>query len=204
MHSLDQKKASQLLQEIQAKLKEEPITIGDFVSLLGDRSFALAILIFSLPNSLPVPGIPGFSTLTGIPILWIALQMVWGKQSIWLPETVARREIAQHMVGKIITTSVPYITRLEKWLHPRFAFFCTAWGERLVGLLITSMAFILTLPIVGGNFLPGFSISLLALALLERDGLFAIISAAYCILSLVFMYQVLLWAATGLMAWIGV
>ena len=50
-----------------------------------------------------------------------------------------------------------------------------AWGERLIGLLIMILACILSLPIPGGNFMPTICICILALAVLERDGLFGII-----------------------------
>lgn len=196
-------KASHLLRHIDHGLKDGSITVQDFVSLLGDRSFALTILVFSLPNSLPVPGIPGFSTITGIPILVIALQMVFGRENIWLPRKVAEKEIAQGALSRIIDIAIPYVARLEKLLHPRLPFFCTAWGERLVGLLIVTMALILSLPIVGGNFFPGMSISLMALAILERDGLFAIFSMGFCIASIILMYSLLEWAVLALLGWLG-
>ena len=184
-------KASQLLANIHLLMKEEAITIRGFVTLLGDRSFALTILIFSLPNSLPLPGIPGLSTVTGIPILLIALQIVWGKESIWLPKRIAAKEISQSFLSKVIGASIPYVAKLEKCLHPRWNVFFTRGGERFIGLLIAIMAFILSLPIVGGNFLPGLSISLLAIALLESDGIFALIAMAFCILSLALMFRLL-------------
>jgi hypothetical protein len=61
------KRTSDLLKEIRDLPDQGMVTIGTFVDMLGDRSFSLCILIFSLPNSLPVPGIPGFSTITGCP-----------------------------------------------------------------------------------------------------------------------------------------
>lgn len=196
-------KASQILQNIHALLKEDAITVQDFVMLLGDRSFALSILIFSLPNSLPIPGIPGFSTLTGIPILCIALQMVWGKETIWLPRKVAHKTISQSMLATILTKSIPFVARLEKYLHPRLTWVTSRNGERVIGLLIAFMAFILSLPLVGGNFLPGLSISLMAIALLERDGLFALISMAFCIASIAAMYKLIAWAFRIMLHWAG-
>lgn len=196
-------KASQLLQNLHELLKEEPISLRDFVTLLGDRSFALAILIFSLPNSLPLPSFPGFSTITGIPILVIALQIAWGKQNIWLPERIARKEISQGIVSTIIGKSIPYVQKLEKLLHPRLSVLYSTGGERLIGLLIALMSLILCLPIVGGNFLPGLSISLLAIALLERDGLFALLSMAFCLTTIALMYSLIEWAFVTAYHWIA-
>src|SRR5687768_2949363 len=87
----DRKRTSDLLRDIADQPDHGTISVGRFVELLGDRSFALCILIFSLPNSLPVPGIPGFSTITGVPILLIALQIVFGRKAIWLPPKIAAK-----------------------------------------------------------------------------------------------------------------
>lgn len=194
-------RASHLLKQIEAASHGDTISVGEFVSMLGDRSFALAILIFSLPNSLPVPGIPGFSTVTGLPILFIALQLIAGKHTIWLPKRVAEKTFSQAFLKKIVTKAMPVVLWLEKFLHPRLGFVCGPIGERVIGLLIATMAFILVLPIVGGNFLPGASISLLALALLENDGIFASFSMAFCLLSLWLMYSIVVWALKLFLTW---
>ena len=167
------------------------ISIGEFMSILGDRAFCLAILIFSLPNSLPVPGIPGFSTITGIPIVVLALQMMAGKPVIWLPKRVANKTFSRQGLCKLITKTLPSIVFLEKYLRPRILFMSQPLGERLIGFLIFILSFILIMPIPGGNFLPGLSISLLALGLLERDGLFLFLAISFILLSLTFMIKII-------------
>lgn len=194
--------ASELLKRIYDLPPRETISIGEFITLLGDRSFALVILIFSLPNSLPVPGIPGFSTITGLPILFIAFQMLMGRDSIWLPKKIAAKNFSYNFLRKIIKKALPVIVYIEKFLHPRMLGICNNNGERVIGLFIAMMAFILTLPIVGGNFLPGAAISLMALALLENDGLFACFSIAFCILSLYIMLSILMWVAQLVISWV--
>lgn len=197
------KRTSDILQGILDSPDHGEITVGDFVAKLGERSFALIILIFSLPNALPLPGIPGVSTVTGLPIMFIAMQMIWGRNAIWLPRKLAEKKFHQAMMTKIIGKALPSVLWLEKLLHPRMTALCTSYGERLIGLLIVLMAVILALPILGGNFLPGFCISLLALALLENDGFFAAISIAITLAGFVLMYQVIALVFTGVMHGIG-
>lgn len=201
-HANEKKRTSDLLQEIADRQGDGSITIGQFVEMLGDRSFALTILIFSLPNSLPVPGIPGFSTLTGLPILIIALQIVFGRASIWLPKQVAEKQFSQAVVTKIVLKALPVIRWLERFIKPRLTPLCESLGERFIGLLIVLMALILVLPIVGGNFLPGFSISLMALALLENDGMFAILSIFVCLSSLYVMYEIIRFVVSAAIHWL--
>lgn len=195
-------RASTLLQQIADTPDRETISVGEFVSLLGERSFALAILIFSLPNSLPVPGIPGFSTITGLPILFIAMQMVMGEKTIWLPRKVSEKTFSQAFLKKIVTKAMPLVLWLERYLHPRGRVLCGPVGERIMGFLIVLMAFILVLPIVGGNFLPGASISLMALALLENDGLFASVAITVCLLSLALMFSIVVWLLKLAIGWL--
>ena len=197
------KRTSDLLQDIAQTTGRGEITIGDFVAMLGERSFALAILIFSLPNSLPIPGVPGFSTLTGLPILFIALQILCGRKDIWLPRKVAAKRFQGEFLTKIIRKALPVVIWLEKLLHPRLTIVCESIGERFIGFLIAMMAFILALPIAGANFLPALSISLLALALLENDGFFAALSILFTLASLCFMYEVILLVVGGTVHWVS-
>lgn len=177
------------------------IMIGDFVTLLGDRSFALAILIFSLPNAVPI-GVPGFSTVTGLPILFIALQILCGRKVIWLPRKVAEKRFQQEFLAKVICKALPVVIWVEKFLHPRLTILCESIGERFIGFLIAVMACILALPIVGANFPPALSISLLALSLLEDDGVFAVLSMLFCIATAYFMYSVVMVVLGGTLHWV--
>ena len=170
-HATKPSKTSDILRVILARCEGEgSISIGEFLNLLGDRAFCLAILVFALPNSLPIPGIPGFSTITGLPIVFIAAQMMLGRDVIWLPKRVAARSFSKSTLAKILTKSIPFIEKLEKFLKPRWTWLTEGFGERVVGLMLVVLALILSLPIPGGNFLPGISITLLSLCLLEKDG----------------------------------
>jgi hypothetical protein len=197
----EHKRTSDLLKDIANAPDHGQISIGRFVEMLGDRSFALSILIFSLPNSLPVPGIPGFSTLTGIPILLIALQIMFGRSAIWLPEKVAEKHFSHAIIVKIVNKALPVISWLERYIKPRMTFMCESLGERAIGFLIVVMSIILALPIVGGNFLPGFSISLMALALLENDGIFAIFSMVFALCSVYIMYEIIYFVLSLAIKW---
>ncbi len=185
------KRPSELLKNIMQTPERDNITIGNFVELLGNRSFALIILILAMPNVLPI-GIPGFSTMTGVPILCMALQMVWGRQVIWLPNKMAGKHLQQKHLNKIICKILPTLLWLEKFLRPRGTILCKSIGTRVIGLVIAMMASVLVLPIIGGNLLPGFSISLLALALLEKDGFLVVASILFTMTSFYLLYSVML------------
>ncbi|MFW0776540.1 MAG: exopolysaccharide biosynthesis protein [Rickettsiales bacterium] len=186
------RRTSAILQEIiDSADKDGTISLGEFMKLLGDRTFCLAILVFSLPNSLPVPGIPGFSTITGLPIIFIAMQLLAGRSSIWLPKKVAQKTFTRRSAAKMLSKALPAVKWLEKFLRPRLVFVTSPFGERLLGALFIILSGIIILPIPGGNFLPGLSMSLIALGMLSRDGLFVLSAIAFSIASVVFMIEII-------------
>ncbi len=146
------------------------IRVREILELLGERAFGLAILVFTLPNSLPIPSPPGFSAVTGIPILLLAAQMVLGRLTPWLPRRIGDYSFSREKFATLLKKALPYIRRIERLLHPRLAFMHGALAERMVGLVIVFLALVLSLPIPFGNFVPGLSMSLIAIGMLERDG----------------------------------
>jgi hypothetical protein len=185
-------RTSDIVRHIIAQCEEGgSITLREFLHLLGDRSFGLVILMFSLPNSLPIPGIPGFSTVTGLPITLIALQMVLGRQTVWLPEKMANISFSKTLLGKMLSKALPSLIKLEKILKPRVLAVTSPLGERVIGAFFVVLSLIIALPIPGGNFLPGVAMSLIGLGLLERDGLFILLSKLFAIGSIIFMCQII-------------
>ncbi|MFO0389618.1 MAG: exopolysaccharide biosynthesis protein [Alphaproteobacteria bacterium] len=195
-----QHKTSVLLRNIMKSSEEkDQVSVGEFIAALGDRSFCLAVLVFSLPNSLPVPGIPGFSTITGLPITFIAMQMVLGRKSLWLPKKIAAKRFSSRGLAKMLAKAIPTVERLEKLLKPRWLPLTSSIGERFLGVLMVVLSLIIALPIPGGNFLPGLSMSLVALAMLERDGMFLLFAATFAIAGIIFMYEIII----GFFGWVG-
>ena len=65
----------------------ERISLGELTTSLGDRGFGLLVLIFALPNIIPM--IPGVSTVSGVVIALVGLQMMIGRHAPWMPGFVA-------------------------------------------------------------------------------------------------------------------
>ncbi len=82
-------RTSTLLVNFAEQHTQERVYLKDMSGLLGNRSFGFLLLLFALPNTLPIIGIPGVSTLTGIPLAIIALQMMTGLPEPKLPRAIA-------------------------------------------------------------------------------------------------------------------
>ncbi len=162
---------SSLLQDFAANFTAERVHVRDITESLGRRSFGFILLIFAIPNSLPIIGIPGVSTVTGLPLLFVAMQMALGYQRVYLPRWIANSSIATVDFQRLITRVVPWLKRLERLMKPRILFFTQGHAERWLGAFALLLAFLLVLPIPFGNLLPGLGILFIALGLIERDGL---------------------------------
>jgi len=150
------------------------ISLQEILKLLGARAFGIAILIFSLPNSLPIPSPPGFSAIIGFPIVIFGFQMLLGRKSLWLPPRVRRYRFSRAKFTAFLTKALPYIRKVERFLHPRLTFMGGKPAEHVLGFTILLLSALLVLPIPLGNFLPGLFISIIALGMLERDGALAL------------------------------
>ncbi len=147
------------------------VTIGEFIHTLGERVFGLAVLLFALPNSLPLPGIPGFSSITGAPIIIFGLQMMLGQRTPWLPQKISSYRFSQKKLAFILKKTIPILRKIEFFVKPRFSFMLSPLAERFIGLAFMILGWILAMPIPFGNFLPGISLCIIALGLVEGDGL---------------------------------
>lgn len=179
-------KTSDILRKI-ADGSAATITIGSLSEKLGDRGFGLILLIFAIPNAIPLI-IPGASAITGLPLIFLAAQLCLGRQKIWLPHFIAKREIKMAMLKKFVDIALPCLLKLEKISKPRVDMLTTPKFERIAGVIIVVLAFLIALPIPLGNFPLGVAITILALAITEQDGVLMIIGWISTILALCFLF----------------
>ena len=160
----------------------ERISIGDLLTALGDRALGALLFIFAFPNVLPVP--PGTSTLLGAPLVFLAAQLMLGRAP-WLPAVVARRSLLHADFAILVRRVAPWLQRAERLLRPRLPWAARPPMEYALGAVCLLLALVLVLPIPLGNMLPALAISLIALAVLERDGLWALAGLVVAVVSAV-------------------
>jgi hypothetical protein len=169
---------SSLLLAFAANFSAERVRVRDIIESLGHRSFGFILLIFALPNSLPILGIPGVSTITGLPMLFVAVQMALGHKRVYLPRWIADSSIATADFQKLITKVAPWLRRVEKLMRPRIPLLTQGSAERWLGAFCVLLAFLLVLPIPLGNLLPALGILFIALGLIESDGVCVLVGIA--------------------------
>lgn len=179
---------SAFLLEIAADESRERLSVADFLSLLKGRAIAALMLIFALPNAVPSP--PGTSGILGVPLIYLAVQMMLGHRP-WLPRFIADRSMSRTDFAAVVSRSAPFLARAERFLTPRIAVLTTPVGVRLIGAACLVLALVLILPIPLANMLPAIAIAALSLAVLERDGVWVIAGVVIGLLSLAVAWGVI-------------
>lgn len=177
--------------EILTAIAEDParlrVSVADLLAAMQDRAFGALMLIFAMPNALPMP--PGTSAILGAPLVFLAAQLMFGRKP-WLPKFIAERSMLRKDFASMVGKVAPWLARAERLLKPRLVAVARPPAEYAVGAVCLLMATILFLPIPFGNMLPALAICIFSLGLLERDGVWVIAGFLISIISSMLVYGV--------------
>ncbi|HXG78375.1 MAG TPA: exopolysaccharide biosynthesis protein [Methyloceanibacter sp.] len=182
-------KLSHILDAVAKDEKREYVSIADLFEVMRDRAFGALMLIFAAPNVLPLP--PGSSAILGAPLIFLAAQLTLARQKPWLPKVMAERSIPRTDFAATVGKAAPWLAKAEKFLRPRLSFLTRPPFEQAIGLVCLILAIMLFLPIPLGNMPPALAICLFSLALLERDGVVAVLGAIVAAISVAIVWTVL-------------
>ena len=165
----------------------ERVSLGDLADGIKSHARATLLILFALPNLLP--GLPGTSAITGLPLVYLTLQMLLG-QPVGLPGFIANRSLSRANLLALINRAEPYLLRIERVLHPRLPALSSPQAQRLIGGIGVVLSLLVMLPIPMGNFLPALAILIAALGLLGRDGWFILTAGAIAIAAIIVLVAV--------------
>jgi len=172
--SLSRERLSELLDRLAQQGDSERIVFGSLLEAVGDRTFGALILVFAIPSAV-MGVIPGVSTLLGLPLVLLSVQLAIGSRRPWLPRAVSARSLERRAFARIVESIQPRLQRLERLLKPRLLFLTSTWAERGIGLSCLVSAALVFLPIPFGNLLPALALCAFGLALMERDGFLVLV-----------------------------
>lgn len=181
---------SETLTKIASDMSRERLSLSDLLILLQGRAIAALLLLFAFPNALPSP--PGMSGILGLPLVYLSFQMMLGRKP-WLPAFIANRSMSIEDFAGLMRRCTPFLEKAERLLVPRLAQLTTPEAVQVIGAVCLGLSIILILPIPLGNMLPAFAICVLALGILERDGVWVIAGCVFAVLSVLVVWGVI-WA----------
>ncbi len=171
-----------------------PVALGELAQRLGPDGLGLLAVVLSVPFLQPIP-LAGLGTPVGVVLAAAGVQLALGRERLPLPAFVARRRLSAGVVERILAAAEKILTALERFTKPRWK--AAARMHRAIGaaMVLLGLNFAIPIFVPFGNPLTAASMLTLGLALLEDDGLLAILgligAAATTALHVAFLW--LLW-----------
>jgi hypothetical protein len=164
----------QTLEELFAGDRKSLLTLDEFLGALHGRSYAFAIAALNLPNCIPT-GIPWLSTITGLPMVFLLVQFFAGREVPRLPALVGRRGLSRGKLQTFIGRARRGIQWLEETVHARHEWWVDGMPRHALLVAWAANIVLLALPIPFDNLFPAWAIMFFCLALIEDDGVMAML-----------------------------
>jgi hypothetical protein len=177
-------KTSAILRSL-ADSEKEHLSFGEVIKATGTRAHAFGLLLFSLPETIPLP-LPGVSAVIAVPIILISAHLIAYGEGPRLPQRVLRQNIPTGAIQKVSKYVSPTLERIERLCQPRLK--AIASRERLLAVICLILGLILAAPIPFGNFAPAVGVAAIALGMLQRDGVLVLIGLGLVVVLSVGLY----------------
>lgn len=169
-----------LLDEVEAMTEgDEHPSLGLVLGAFGPTGALPMMMVVALVVVSPLSGIPLLSSVAGLTIATIALQLAVGRRSLWLPRWLRDRSVPRHRLAAAIDRLRPTARYLDRHSRPRLRFITVPPLSRLVlalcGLAGLSMPMLELVPFTSS--LLALTVTCLGFSLLMRDGLWAVLAA---------------------------
>jgi len=147
------------------------------VEAFGDRAFGPVMILCSLFLMTPIGAIPGLPAGFGLIIIVFALQLLFRRDTPWMPEVLRRIKISDAKLEKTRKKVSPVLRRIDSVIKARLPVMTSGPAQVLTALLSIILA--LTMIPLGvvpfGVVAPAFIIGLFGLGITARDGLLILI-----------------------------
>jgi hypothetical protein len=153
-------------------------TLGSLIGLFEEKSFAILFVLLLGVSALPLPT-GGATHVFEIIAVLLAVQLIAGRNEIWLPRRWLELELAGDKQQRFLATLMRMIRRLERFSRPRLRFlFDHRLTSIVFGLLVIggSAGAFFAPPFTGLDTLPSLGVVLLSLGVLLEDIVVAVVA----------------------------
>ena len=168
-------------------IEESHISLRQMLALVGEQGMLLFCVLLTVPFLLTV-SIPGVSPPFGLLNLFIGIGITLNRVP-WLPAFLMERRFAAEHLKPTLHKGPDLLARIDRFIRPRLLILTgSVTINRCNGLLIMLAALLLMLPLGAipfTNAMPAWAILLLAIGMLQRDGLFVALGYALVAATLV-------------------
>lgn len=183
------------LDELAANNRE--VCIADVLDDFGKRSFGPFIMLPALLELTPVGGIPGVPSFLALIIALTAVQLLMGRDHVWMPGFIQHRAVT----GRKLHKAVGKLRGIANWLDAhskrRMEFLTQGYWTKVAAVIVIVLC--CTVPplefLPFASSLPMIAIAMLGMALTVRDG--ALTLAAIVFAALATGIGIYLFASSG-------
>lgn len=179
-----------LIEELgKVESKQGYVCLRDVVAAVGHRAFGPILVVPGLLVMSPAGGVPGMATAGGLVSLFVVVQLLFGRRSVWLPKWLLDRRLKRHRYRRSLKAMRRPARIVDRILQPRLQWAIQRPGLQLIAVVGVVIA--LAMPLMElmpfADTVPAAALTALGLALIAQDGLFAIgaIALSLCSLGLV-------------------
>lgn len=161
------------------------VTFEEVLDNVGRRSFGPLLVLAGLVVLAPVVGdVPGVPTIVGLFVLLLAGQLAFGRERFWIPRWLLERSVASDKLERPLRWLRKPARFVDKLLRPRLEVLIEGRAARGVAAVCLVLAMMM-LPMMElvpftAN-LAGIVLCAFGLALIARDGLFALVGGVVTI-----------------------
>lgn len=170
----DRQDLARLLRQLADDGAGTGLTVAEIRDRLDERAYGLLVLILAIPCL--VPGLYGVPQVVGLAILILAFQLLLGREEPWLPRWFLNLRARASWLEGMADFTEKRLGWLERLSRPRLKAFSVGPGERFAAIFMILSTLTIVLPMT--NTIPSVALSLLAVGLIQRDGLFVLGGAA--------------------------
>lgn len=178
---------SSLLEEMgKVESKQGYVCLRDVINAVGRRAFGPVLVIPGLLVMSPAGGVPGMATAGGLVSMFVAVQLLFGRRSVWLPKWLLDRRLRRHRYRRSLKALRRPARGVDRVLRPRLQWVIQKPGVQLVALVAAVVALLMPLleMLPFADTVPAAALTAFGMSLIAHDGLFAIGAIVLCLCSL--------------------
>ena len=172
-HATAEVTISDRLDQLADSATDSTVSLGWILEQLHERAFGLFLLVLALPCCIPF--LYGIPQIVSLPLMFVSIQILMGREVPWLPERLAARTVSVEGLRNLSARAAPWLRGIESFSRPRQAQLTRAPLDRVVGLALVLFSASILVPLPGTNTVPGFAVVLVSMGLLQRDGILVIL-----------------------------
>ncbi len=170
-------------------------SLSSLIEVFGESSFAVLFVLLLGVSALPLPT-GGVTHVFEIIAMLLALELICGRDQVWLPKRWRKLQLAGPKQERFITALMKIVRWLERYSRPRLRFLFNHRASKIVfGALVLagSVAAFVAPPFSGLDTLPSLGVVVLSLGVVLEDAL--VVAVALVLIVVGAVLEVVLGAA---------